>query len=401
MRSAVWNAARRRLIGRSVARLALGVALACSGSSGLLPNPFPLPSAKNDVSEWEKHLAPNAPDTFRFAVAHDHGLGSWARFCSGFLFISHDEIRYEVLRPQENLDHAFRLPRQSIREAGKWRGLGPAAAAEFKFEGGKVYHFYLVHEATLDKDPHTLLTGDDVLPWPPVARLARHFDELMAQVKRHLAEREAGESPHPKEPAHPVKAEGPKVRVMEPEVADPNIPIEVAQPVLTLRGAAVDPHGVLSVAVNNRQAELRSTGDIRAMEFSVRDLKLQDGLNRVSVVAANVDHVDTQLTVLLWLRSKSGPSSEEPATVKSPAGGTGTLLAEKPLSETQILELLRSDIPSKRVALLVEQRGIDFVPANDFIEALHAVGAQDVLIEAVWKAKRAKASSGEQVPISH
>jgi hypothetical protein len=317
-------------------------------------------------------------------------LGSWARFCSGFLLITRGEIRYEVLRPAENRDHGFQFARRALREAGQWRGLGPAATAEFKFEGGKVYHFYLVPAATLDKDPHTILTAKDVLAWPPVAQITMRFDEVLAEVqKRKHAPVGTPVSHQPAASEKPEEALGPRVRVMEPAVMDPSVPVEVTKPLLTLRGAAMDPKGVLSVSVDDHQAEMRSIGDITAIEFSVSDLKLHEGLNRVTVTAANVEHQRTRLPVLLWLRTKSVPPAEPPI-VTTPTGTSTLSPIQRPLKKEEILELLRGDVPTGRIATLVEDRGIDFEPTDEDFQALRKLGAQDDLVEAIGKAKRGK-----------
>jgi len=373
----------RKITAARVGRLALGAALILAASTPVLWSSSPRPPAETEPA-WETYLVPDAPElTFRFMVAHDHGLGSWSRFCVGFLTLTREEIRYEVLRPRQNLDHAFRLPRQAILEAGQSRGLRPASVAEFKFAKGKVYHFYHVKQRTLDKNPHTILIMRDVLPWPPVAQLALRFDEVVALVRPPVAP-----AAQPRQLQPPATAEkaaesaGPKVRVMEPEVEDPSVPVEVTEPVLTLRGAAADPKGVLSVVVNDRQAELRSVGDVRSMEFSLKDLRLQEGLNRLTVVATNVDHQSTQLIATLWLRTKGAPT---PAPTAGPA--------QKPLTKAQILELLGGYVPSSRLATLVEERGIDFEPADDYFREVRAAGGQEVLIEALRKARRVKPSS--------
>lgn len=380
----------RKITAARVGRLALGAALILAASTPVLWSSSPRPPAETEPA-WEKYLVPDAPEvTFRFMVAHDHGLGSWNRFCLGYLFITREEIRYEVLRPRGNLDHAFRLPRQAILEAGQWRGLalGLAPAAEFKFAKGKVYHFYHIKQRTLDKNPHTILIMKDVLPWPPVAQLALRFDEIAALVRPPAAP-----AAQPRQLQPPATAEkapesaGPKVRVMEPEVEDPSVPVEVTESVLTLRGAAADPKGVLSVVVNDRQAELRSVGDVRIMEFSLKDLRLQEGLNRLTVVATNVDHQSTQLIATLWLRTKAAPT---PAPTAGPA--------QKPLTKAQILELLRGYVPGGRVATLVEERGVDFEPADDYFREVRAAGGEEVLIEALRKARRVKPSSAQSPP---
>jgi hypothetical protein len=175
----------RKLTAVRAGQLALGAALILAASTPVLWSSSPRPPAETEPA-WEKYLVPDAPEvTFRFMVAHDHGWGSWSRFCVGFLTLTREEIRYEVLRPRENLDHAFRLPRQAILEAGQWRGLalGLAPAAEFKFAKGKVYHFYHVKQRTLDKNPHTIL----ILLCPYFRRQQGSQNPLLENWKSTLA----------------------------------------------------------------------------------------------------------------------------------------------------------------------------------------------------------------------
>ena len=63
----------------------------------------------------------------------------------------------------------------------------------------------------------------------------------------------------------------------------------------------------------------------------------------------------------------------------------------KPLTREQVLELLAGHVPSQRAAMLVSQRGIDFVPDEEYLGTLHFAGAEEALLAAVRAA-------GEAVP---
>jgi hypothetical protein len=63
----------------------------------------------------------------------------------------------------------------------------------------------------------------------------------------------------------------------------------------------------------------------------------------------------------------------------------------KPLTREQVLELLAGHVPSQRAAMLVNQRGVDFVPDEEYLGTLRFAGAEDVLLAAVRAA-------GEAVP---
>jgi hypothetical protein len=246
------------------------------------------PLAEEEELAWDRYLVKDAPEpTFRFAVAHQHrGTG-----CFGYLYISRTEVRYVVKKPPGDSDHGFRLSRASLSEARQWRLMGSSLPeVEFKFENGKTYHFYRVRETLLEGEG-TKFRMQDVRTWEPLAQAALHFDEVLALAQQRTT----------------PSSGGPKVRVMEPVVADPSVPTEVSEGVLNVRGAALDARGVLSVSVNDRQADLRSTGDVKVVEFSVHALPLQEGLNRLTIVATNVDHQSAQLAVPVWLRGKGTP----------------------------------------------------------------------------------------------
>ncbi len=63
---------------------------------------------------------------------------------------------------------------------------------------------------------------------------------------------------------------------------------------------------------------------------------------------------------------------------------------KKPLNQVQILALLAGQVPSHRVAMLVEERGIDFEPQEDYLDEVRLGGDSDELIRALKNAKVAK-----------
>ena len=65
----------------------------------------------------------------------------------------------------------------------------------------------------------------------------------------------------------------------------------------------------------------------------------------------------------------------------------------KPLDQIQVLALLAGGVPSPRVAMLVNERGINFEPNEDYLATLKNVGAEDVLLGALRVAKRTKAEA--------
>ena len=74
--------------------------------------------------------------------------------------------------------------------------------------------------------------------------------------------------------------------------------------------------------------------------------------------------------------------SEPPAAIPTPSTGV------KPLHQVQILALLGGGVPTHRVAMLVEQRGVNFDPQDDFLQEVRLGGGDDELIRALVNAKK-------------
>ena len=73
--------------------------------------------------------------------------------------------------------------------------------------------------------------------------------------------------------------------------------------------------------------------------------------------------------------------------------------AKKPITQVQVFALLVGQVPSHRVTMLVEQRGIDFEPTDDYLEEVRLAGGEGELITALKGAKVSKPATiapGEQ-----
>ncbi|HMD84862.1 MAG TPA: tetratricopeptide repeat protein [Terriglobia bacterium] len=60
--------------------------------------------------------------------------------------------------------------------------------------------------------------------------------------------------------------------------------------------------------------------------------------------------------------------------------------AKKPLNQEQIFALLVNQVPSHRVTVLVQERGIDFDPTADYLQEVRLAGGEDELISALKSA---------------
>ena len=64
--------------------------------------------------------------------------------------------------------------------------------------------------------------------------------------------------------------------------------------------------------------------------------------------------------------------------------------AKKPLNQVQVFALLVGQVPSHRVTMLVQERGIDFEPTDDYLQEVRLAGGEDELISALKDAKVTK-----------
>ena len=74
------------------------------------------------------------------------------------------------------------------------------------------------------------------------------------------------------------------------------------------------------------------------------------------------------------------------ATTASPEPAS----AKKPLNQVQVFALLVGQVPSHRVTMLVQERGIDFEPADDYLQEVRLAGGEDELISSLKSAKVTK-----------
>ncbi|PYT96582.1 MAG: hypothetical protein DMG38_23225 [Acidobacteria bacterium] len=94
----------------------------------------------------------------RFPVAHAH-TGSW---CLGYLYISADSIRYEVIRPDKDKKHSFRVSRSDLTVVQQWVLLGtPEKATEIKTAHGAYHFWWMPNENDLQPGQPSLFNPRD------------------------------------------------------------------------------------------------------------------------------------------------------------------------------------------------------------------------------------------------
>jgi tetratricopeptide (TPR) repeat protein len=71
--------------------------------------------------------------------------------------------------------------------------------------------------------------------------------------------------------------------------------------------------------------------------------------------------------------------------------------AKEPLNQVQVLVLLAGQVPIHRVAMLVQERGLDFEPNEDYLADVRVAGGKDELINALKSAKVTKPATVDPV----
>ena len=72
---------------------------------------------------------------------------------------------------------------------------------------------------------------------------------------------------------------------------------------------------------------------------------------------------------------------------------------QKPFTQEQVSNMVRDGFGDESGAKLIEQRGIDFAPSEDFIQTLKAAGASEAFLNALRAAKPPEPASAKK-PIS-
>ncbi len=181
----------------------------------------------------------------------------------------------------------------------------------------------------------------------------------------------------PTQPAKPPSppATVPTIVLVDPSVENPGETVVLTTSTLTIRGVVTDPSGIPAVTINGNPAGLRPKGP-QAAAFSSDPIKLQPGENVFEIVATDAAHVQVKFTFV----ARYGPTVLLSSQTVSRSNG-------KSVSKENILSLLKGGVPSARVAQIVGERGINFVPSDDDIKEIRAAGGGDDLVDGLAKAK--------------
>jgi len=171
----------------------------------------------------------------------------------------------------------------------------------------------------------------------------------------------------------PAPVVPPTIVLTEPSAAREGQSVEVASSPFIIRGVVMDASGIPVVTINGMSVTMRPTSP-QAAQFTSDPLALLPGENRFEVKAINSAHGQAKVAFFAHL------------TASSPKAPPAAPTNSKGLDKAEILSLLQGDVPSARVADLVKERGIKFVPKPDDLKEIRGAGGGDDLIDAINQA---------------
>jgi hypothetical protein len=296
----------------------------------------------------------------------------------GWFEITRSTVRYAAAEPlnvgryggaTKETDIGFEYARSEITELHMAYSsrVYPIPDQTVQIHTQKVKHYFayyaLVHWP-LDRKSMDKMQKVDAVYTPLILQAFQNFDAVVAEFKlRHPAAVavEPEPTPAPAPPAPPV------IVLVAPSGAAEKSSVEVSTSPLTIQGMAMDSSGLPTVTINGAPAMLRSK-DPHTAEFWSEPLPLQPGDNPVQITASNSAHVAATLAFTVHYTPKAAPVNP------------------KALDKAEIVSLLVGGVPAARVAQIVKDRGIKFVPRADDLNVIRAAGGTDDLIEAIQKA---------------
>jgi hypothetical protein len=69
---------------------------------------------------------------------------------------------------------------------------------------------------------------------------------------------------------------------------------------------------------------------------------------------------------------------------------------QKPFAQEQVVSMVRAGLGDDSGAMLIEQRGVDFAPVEDFLQTLKAAGASEAFLNALRAAKPPEPASAKK-----
>jgi hypothetical protein len=373
----------------------------------------------------------------RLPVAHIHS----ASVCVGYLYFSHDAIRYEVVRPEGDKGHSFDFKRTESTFLGEWRVLGSTTGyAEFKFRGG-TYHFAAVNKSFVQNTTKfsfsNFRTSPDILSYQELVFAALHLDDAVATVKAREAR------------LHPAPLPAPTISMLEPGGVEAGKTLDTTLARLHLRGVASHASGISAVSINGQSAFLKTLAP-QSVEFDMQNVAVSPGRSAVVILATATDKSVGQMTFTVSRAEvrvlDPAPNSETVEAAikvrglavgfrevqKVEVAGTAASLRKRddgdvefvaeaipltvgsntvqgvvtasngvrenfqlavtrkplPLTLREVQKALHDGISPARVSALVAKFGVDFSLNADTEKSLRAAGADNALLGVIANAKK-------------
>jgi hypothetical protein len=354
----------------------------------------PLPVAKErpepSLSDIEfprdvQLLSPDTDPVLRIPIAHftqTMSVGPMSNLHGGFgwLEISRKTVRYTAMEQlhvghygsaTKETDIGFEYARSDLTQLRMlYRSIAypvPDQTVQTHLQDKEKVREYFAYYAKahwpLDRHGMDQMQKVDAVYTPLILLALEDFDAVVTEFKR----RHPSPAPAAVAVAKPEPPPAPSLVLLAPANASDNAVVEVNQSPLAIRGVAMDAAGLPSVTINGKPAALRPTG-ANAAEFWSDLLPLEPGNNPIEIAASNSAHVSTKLAFTVHYTPKAAPGNP------------------KGLEKAEIISLLVGGVPAERVAQIVKDRGVKFVPTADDLSVIRAAGGTDELIEAIQKA---------------
>ena len=331
-------------------------------------SPLAQPAASNTIIQPQL-LNANTNPTLRFPVAWASLTLTSASY--GWLDISQEEIRFTNDQPRKNQEAGFSVAAAEIREL---KLEDHSRTVTFRHRHVKRTVFYVPREnwgITRDSRALLALRNEGMLGTQEIYRTLMDFDAMLALAKspRSPTLPVVSGPVGPAAPAAgPTAAHGiPVIVMLSPSVAGDNQTVEWQDSPLVVRGTAMDSSGLLVIRINGSPANMRPQ-NTQAVEFWSDPLPLKAGANSIQIAAVNSSHAETRITFTVYYSPQAAP------------------VKPRALDKAQIIGLLRGSVAPTRVAEIVGERGISFVPTAEDLKEIRRAGGNDELIQAIQQA---------------
>ncbi|MFZ0959820.1 MAG: hypothetical protein WAO35_02865 [Terriglobia bacterium] len=301
--------------------------------------------------------------TLRYPVASFSGW-SVKSTSYGWFDVTRNAIRYSVVQPADKISEGFEMSTGEIIDL-------KIEQMYLMFHRGSEKKKYMIFYLSQDRwgmihsGPGAIQAASvGALGTSSMFQAVRNFDNVLAMVKPPAPVVVAPISIPPPEPKPAEPPPPPAIVVASPSGAGPNQTVESNQSSLVIRGVAMDSTGIPVVSINGVPANIRPQNN-QAAEFWSDPLPLQPGANPIQIAATNSAHVEAKIAFTVHYAPKAAPVNP------------------KALDKAEIISLLVGGVPPSRVAEILRERGIKFVPAADDLNEIRAAGGSDELTQAI------------------